>query len=577
MQFDRDYVFKTAGDKLGNSWRNRKVQDCLALCFDAHAGQIREAANPKSNPVPYILHPLGVAILCVRHFEPELFEDDIDTIVMAALAHDVLEDTDVTATMISKACGSRVAKLVSILTKPTQEPDESNVDRNKRFSQRIVDGGPSSMFIKICDSIHNMSRPQLSPAQLMGKAVSKARKDYSTFFRKGLNHPSLEKAYFDQVQVVTTFLAEARRSTKSTHRSTLTDVLSEAYQAQKKKVLERHDLFGFLETQFSLSFARTVEVGELKDLLLGKEKTSNQQLVRRISNLISAGEIDLSQLPSTARQSALLKDVDRLLLFPMDMLMGRDVSADRLLVLGLRSDFTPNWVTRETVGVVLGFLSKRVRDHERNEYVELSRTAAELGLLVSSDDLADARLSYADVLRLKEALQKAEYFRSIFISELNGRLTELDDVKFPLPIESRTKEPTSVLRKIATRKLGGLGAVDDLAGIRIICVGDADRKSLAELCLNIVGQKFTETINASFPESFSEVTSNSGYRAQHLSFAWNGIGCEIQIRTIFEDTWARVSAALHYKSISRNREVEDALRRLAEFRDQSEIIVKKLR
>lgn len=577
MQFDRKFVFKTAEDDLRSAWKSKRVQECLSLCYDAHDGQVRETANSRAKPLPYILHPLGVAILCVKFFNDELLDDDLETVVMAALAHDVLEDTSTTASEISRVCGQRVTELVSILTKPLQEPEESNLERNARFSQRIVDGGSTSAFIKICDSIHNMSRPQQSPVKLMEKAVVKARKDYSTFFSRGLNHPLLKKAYFDQIQVVTTYLANARSLDQQTKRTELGEVLAEAYQARKRKVLERHDLYGFLESQLLVSFARAIRTDELLEMLQGDERKSNQQLKRRVTQLVSDGEVDLSQLPAGVRQTSQFRDVDKLLVFPMERLMSREANVDRKLIMGLKAEISPAWVTRETVGVILGYLSEKIRDHERNEFIELARSAADLGLIVRPEDLENARQSYSDILKLREARQKAEYFGNVFLSELDGRIALSDQLKLPLPIESRVKTPDSVLGKIVRRNLDGIAAVDDLLGIRIICLGDAQKEILKDLCREIASAKCAEIGEDQVLPDFSMVTSRAGYKSDHFGFFWQGIGCEIQVRTVFEDAWARVSGALQYKSAPHGDNVDAVLKELADLRDKSEEAVKKLK
>ena len=76
----------------------------------------------------------------------------------------------------------------------------------------------------------------------------------------------------------------------------------------------------------------------------------------------------------------------------------------------------------------------------------------------------------------------------------------------------------------------------------------------------------------------------SGYKAIHIVFELDGVafvhgrlGCEIQIRTIFEHAWAQVSEALRYKQkISRRHLADKQLRVLANRRDEAEEVVTSL-
>ena len=77
-------------------------------CADkAHAGQVRQSGEP------YITHPLAVAeILASMHMDHQS--------LMAALLHDVIEDTGVSKETIAERFGKTVADLVDGLSKIAQ-------------------------------------------------------------------------------------------------------------------------------------------------------------------------------------------------------------------------------------------------------------------------------------------------------------------------------------------------------------------------------------------------------------------------------------------------------------------------
>lgn len=66
-----------------------------------HAGQVR-----KGTGIPYILHPMEAATICLS------FTDDLE-VITAALLHDVVEDTDASIDEVRELFGERVAMLVA--------------------------------------------------------------------------------------------------------------------------------------------------------------------------------------------------------------------------------------------------------------------------------------------------------------------------------------------------------------------------------------------------------------------------------------------------------------------------------
>lgn len=122
----------------------------LHLAFDfaqaAHASQQRESG------MPYITHPIAVATQLLS------WRMDVTSII-AALLHDVIEDTAVDKTELIQIFGSEVADLVDGLSKlsrlamPSQE-----VERAENFRKMIVATTKDVrvIVIKLADRLHNM-------------------------------------------------------------------------------------------------------------------------------------------------------------------------------------------------------------------------------------------------------------------------------------------------------------------------------------------------------------------------------------------------------------------------------------
>ena len=81
-----------------------QIESAYHFSETAHEGQFRQSGEP------YISHPLAVAnILAQWHLDSQA--------LTAALLHDVMEDTSVTKSEISKNFGTSVADLVDGLSK----------------------------------------------------------------------------------------------------------------------------------------------------------------------------------------------------------------------------------------------------------------------------------------------------------------------------------------------------------------------------------------------------------------------------------------------------------------------------
>lgn len=118
----------------------------LKFATKAHKGAVRDYTG-----VPFITHPIAVAEL-VRVFDPT------PEVWVAALLHDVVEDTPVTLEEIEFEFGPTVAELVKYVTKVAYSSDVEN--RKARFAlnaSHFAEGPAGAHNIKIADTIHNMS------------------------------------------------------------------------------------------------------------------------------------------------------------------------------------------------------------------------------------------------------------------------------------------------------------------------------------------------------------------------------------------------------------------------------------
>lgn len=112
----------------------------------AHEGQTRRSGEP------YITHPVAAAlILAEMHLDKES--------IMAAILHDVLEDTDVSKEKLAELFGEQVANLVDGVSKLTQIKFETRAQAQAENFRKMVLAMVKDIrviLVKLADRLHNM-------------------------------------------------------------------------------------------------------------------------------------------------------------------------------------------------------------------------------------------------------------------------------------------------------------------------------------------------------------------------------------------------------------------------------------
>ena len=154
------------------------VAAAYAMAQIAHEGQTRNSGDA------YITHPLAVAtILAQWHLDPQA--------LIAALLHDVVEDTPTTKTDIAKKFGKAVAELVDGVSKldklqfaTLEEAQAENFRKMLLAMARDV----RVILIKLADRLHNMRTLDAVPQAKQERVARETLEIYSPIAnRLGLN------------------------------------------------------------------------------------------------------------------------------------------------------------------------------------------------------------------------------------------------------------------------------------------------------------------------------------------------------------------------------------------------------
>ncbi|MEL6114678.1 bifunctional GTP diphosphokinase/guanosine-3',5'-bis pyrophosphate 3'-pyrophosphohydrolase [Photobacterium sp. SP02] len=122
------------------------LRQAYLVARDAHEGQTRSSGEP------YIIHPIAVARILAE------MRLDFETL-MAALLHDVIEDTDVTKDDLDSRFGSTVAELVDGVSKldklKFRDRKEAQAENFRKMIMAMAND-IRVILIKLADRTHNM-------------------------------------------------------------------------------------------------------------------------------------------------------------------------------------------------------------------------------------------------------------------------------------------------------------------------------------------------------------------------------------------------------------------------------------
>ncbi len=149
-------------DGAGLAYDRERVEAAFSFAADHHGDQKRKSGEP------FIVHPVEVAKLVT-----DLLLDEES--VLAALLHDVVEDTDVDLSDVAERFGESVAQLVDGVTKLTrinfQSREQAQVENYRKMIVAMAHD-LRVILIKLADRLHNMRTIRYLPKQ---KQVHKAR------------------------------------------------------------------------------------------------------------------------------------------------------------------------------------------------------------------------------------------------------------------------------------------------------------------------------------------------------------------------------------------------------------------
>ncbi len=105
----------------------------------------------KGSDLPYIIHPLHVSVILLRH-------GFSTTAAAAGLLHDVVEDQDYSLDRIAQQFGPRVAQMVKSLSEEKYDSEGEKrpwATRKKEALDQIKAASREAVAVKAADTLHN--------------------------------------------------------------------------------------------------------------------------------------------------------------------------------------------------------------------------------------------------------------------------------------------------------------------------------------------------------------------------------------------------------------------------------------
>jgi GTP pyrophosphokinase len=238
------------------------VKKAFQYADSAHLGQYRQSGEP------YITHPLAVAELCAS------WRLDAPSI-MAALLHDVIEDTGSTRQELVEIFGGKVAELVEGLTKLDKLEFQSQAEAQAESFRKMFMAMARDVrviLVKLADRLHNMRTLDATTLVKRKRVALETSEIYSPIaHRLGLNlvYRELQDLSFRHASPFRyATLDKAIKKARGNRKEMVAKILDSARMTLSKSALEA-DLRGREKTLYSiymkmrqkhLSFSQVLDV-----------------------------------------------------------------------------------------------------------------------------------------------------------------------------------------------------------------------------------------------------------------------------------------------------------------------------
>lgn len=126
---------------------SERINRALVKSAYSHRNQKRKGLGGK---IPYIIHPVAAALILLKY---KIQDEDI---LISAILHDTIEDTEYTFKQLEEDFGSKVKDIVAGVTEEREE-GLSWEERKKRYHDNLKKAPLESVWVAAADQVHNLA------------------------------------------------------------------------------------------------------------------------------------------------------------------------------------------------------------------------------------------------------------------------------------------------------------------------------------------------------------------------------------------------------------------------------------
>lgn len=140
------------------------LEKAIIFATEKHKGQVR-----KGDGRPYILHPLSVLMKVNKYKKSK----NQFLLAIAAIGHDLAEDTDTTLAEIAEHFGHKVAALVEELS--TNKVECDLLGKPQYLLNKMLAMSTYALCIKLCDRLDNLEDMKTMSEEFKSKSIAETR------------------------------------------------------------------------------------------------------------------------------------------------------------------------------------------------------------------------------------------------------------------------------------------------------------------------------------------------------------------------------------------------------------------
>lgn len=125
-----------------------RIEQAIRAAAVLHKDQVRKG----DMPFPYITHLVSVAFMLHDYTDDE-------NVIIAALLHDSVEDTDYTLEELQQDFGGTVRDIVAAISEPKQNSKGNHLpwrERKRTYLKQLKSAPADALLVAAADKVHNM-------------------------------------------------------------------------------------------------------------------------------------------------------------------------------------------------------------------------------------------------------------------------------------------------------------------------------------------------------------------------------------------------------------------------------------